>query len=127
MDPRNFFCRVCHGDLLIPPLLSYPDSPSSAQGFLDEPPEPGDSVCLDIYQCLACGLVQHPLEVVPYYKEVIRAIAFSDEMGRFRHVQLGEWITSKRLIKPKKRNVRGQEKPSKVSKNHNKQREATCN
>jgi SAM-dependent methyltransferase len=97
MDPRDFFCRVCHGDLLMPPLLSYPDSPSSAQGFLDEPPEPGDSVCLDIYQCLACGLVQHPLEVVPYYKEVIRAIAFSDEMARFRHVQLGEWIASKRL------------------------------
>ena len=97
MNPRNFICRVCHGDLLMPPLLTYPDSPSSAQGFLVEPPEPGDSVCLDIYQCLACGLVQHPLEVVPYYREVIRAIAFSEEMARFRQVQLGEWITSKRL------------------------------
>jgi SAM-dependent methyltransferase len=85
-------CRVCHEVLLFPPLLSYPDSPSSAQGFLDAPPKPGDDVCLDIYQCSACGLVQHALTAVPYYREVIRAVAFSQEMARFRHDQLGEWI-----------------------------------
>jgi SAM-dependent methyltransferase len=79
---------------MTPPLLSYPNSPNSAQGFLNEPPTERANVTLDIYQCSACGLVQHTLPPVSYYREVIRAIAFSEEMGRFRLEQLGEWIRS---------------------------------
>jgi 2-polyprenyl-3-methyl-5-hydroxy-6-metoxy-1,4-benzoquinol methylase len=39
---------------------------------------------LVICQCAACGLVQIDAEPVPYYREVVRAAAFSPEMRGFR-------------------------------------------
>jgi hypothetical protein len=53
----------------------------------------GDLVDLTIYQCRYCGLVQHDLPPVAYYRDVIRAIAFSEEMRNFRTDQLAEWVT----------------------------------
>ena len=85
-------CRVCKGPFLFPALLEYPNSPRAAQGFLDDLEELDDVVDLKIYQCQRCGLVQHDLKPVDYYKDVIRAIAYSEEMGRFREQQLAEWI-----------------------------------
>jgi len=85
-------CRICKGPFLFPALLEYPNSPRSAQGFLDNLEELDDVVDLKIYQCQQCGLVQHNLKPVDYYKDVIRAIAYSEEMGRFREKQLAEWI-----------------------------------
>jgi cyclopropane fatty-acyl-phospholipid synthase-like methyltransferase len=85
-------CRVCKGPFLFPALLEYPNSPRSAQGFLDNLEKLDDVVDLKIYQCQQCGLVQHDLKPVDYYKDVIRAIAYSEEMGRFREKQLAEWI-----------------------------------
>ena len=85
-------CRICKGPFLFPALLEYPNSPRSAQGFLDNLEELDDVVDLKIYQCQQCGLVQHNLKPVDYYKDVIRAIAYSEEMGRFREQQLAEWI-----------------------------------
>ncbi len=85
-------CRVCKGPFLFPALLEYPNSPRAAQGFLDNLEELDDVVDLKIYQCQQCGLVQHDLKPVDYYKDVIRAIAYSEEMGRFREKQLAEWI-----------------------------------
>jgi SAM-dependent methyltransferase len=85
-------CRICKGPFLLPALLEYPNSPRSAQGFLDDLEELDDVVDLKIYQCQQCGLVQHDLKPVDYYKDVIRAIAYSEEMGRFREKQLAEWI-----------------------------------
>jgi len=37
-------------------------------------------------------MVQHALQPVSYYKDVIRAVAFSQEMGAFRKGQLSRWI-----------------------------------
>ena len=85
-------CRVCRGSFLFPALLEYPNSPRSAQGFLEKLEDADDVVDLKIYQCQQCGLVQHDLKPVDYYKDVIRAIAYSEEMGRFREKQLAEWI-----------------------------------
>jgi len=85
-------CRICKGPFLFPALLEYPNSPRSAQGFLDNLEELDDVVDLKIYQCQQCGLVQHDLKPVDYYKDVIRAIAYSEEMGHFREKQLAEWI-----------------------------------
>ncbi len=76
-------CRVCEGSLFSEPLLEYEGSPKSAQGFLNSLSEQDELVNLAIYQCAKCGLVQHNLEPVSYYKEVIRAVAFSPEMGKF--------------------------------------------
>lgn len=79
------------------PLLQYEGSPKSAQGFLNDLIDQDEVVNLKIYQCAKCGLVQHNLKPVSYYKEVIRAIAFSPEMGKFRLEQLGNWISKNDL------------------------------
>jgi SAM-dependent methyltransferase len=86
------FCRVCNGDFYVPALLEYPDSPKSAQGFLDSPQQLDDLVNLKIYQCSCCGIVQHTLPPVTYYRDVIRAVAFSEEMGKYRLQQLSDWL-----------------------------------
>ena len=77
----NANCRVCGSDYYDKALLSYNNMPSSAQGF----PELGElendnGSSLNVFQCSTCGLVQLNNNPVPYYKEVIRASAFSDEM-----------------------------------------------
>ena len=78
-------------------LLQYEGSPKSAQGFLNDLSEQDEVVNLEIYQCTKCGLVQHNLDPVSYYKEVIRAVAFSPEMGKFRLAQLGSWVFKNNL------------------------------
>jgi len=90
-------CKVCEGALFSEPLLQYEGSPKSAQGFLNDLSELDEVVNLAIYQCAKCGLVQHNLDPVSYYKDVIRAVAFSPEMGRFRLEQLGSWISRNNL------------------------------
>ena len=90
--PKASSCRVCGSKFLGAPLLSYPDAPLAAQEFLESPDAVSDVVDLDIYQCISCGLVQHSLPPVSYYRDVIRAVAYSPEMGEFRIGQLGEWI-----------------------------------
>ncbi len=47
---------------------------------------------LDLYECTMCGLLQISARPVPYYREVIRAVAFSPEMRKFRLEQLATWI-----------------------------------
>ena len=76
----NLKCRSCKSQLFEPPLLSYKDSPISAQDFHNDPDQKDNNVNLDIYQCTKCNLVQHILPPVSYYKEVIRAVSVSKEM-----------------------------------------------
>lgn len=89
-DPN---CRVCGRPLFREPLLRYRGMPKAAQ-FLpakaDLAREKG--VDLDIRQCSGCGLVQLPGAPVPYYREVIRAAAFSPEMGAFRRRQFAAFV-----------------------------------
>jgi SAM-dependent methyltransferase len=99
----NISCRFCGGICQLPPLLSYPGSPRSAQGFLDSPQDADEVVDLHIYQCRDCGLVQHDWAPVAYHRDVIRAIAFSQEMAEYRLGQLSGWInrcelTAKRVL-----------------------------
>lgn len=73
--------------------------PGSAQGFPDIAGLAHDhGTDLDIYQCVACGLVQLPGAPVPYYREVIRAAAYSEEMRAFREKQLDDWAARYGLI-----------------------------
>lgn len=97
MSINKHLCRVCSAPLFTEALLQYENSPKSAQGFLTKLSEDDDSVNLIIYQCSKCGLVQHNLSPVSYFKEVIRAVAFSPEMGIFRHQQLQDWISKNHL------------------------------
>lgn len=92
-------CRVCRESLPADPCLGYHNMPCSAQGFLDAAGLAHDcGVDLCLYQCSACGLVQLPREPVRYYREVIRAVAYSDEMRVFRERQFSEWAARHALI-----------------------------
>ena len=84
-------CRVCDSKLVL--LLKYDNMPKAAQNFpsaeeLDI--EFGEN--LKICECISCGLVQLDNEPVPYYREVIRAAAFSEDMREFRVQQFREFV-----------------------------------
>ena len=81
-------CRVCSNYFFEEPLLRYENMPSAAQFLPDaESLESDKGIDLEICQCSGCGLVQLSNDPVPYYREVIRAAAFSEEMKDFRMQQ----------------------------------------
>jgi len=95
-------CRVCGNSFFRDPLLVYENMPRAAQNLPREEELAGEhGIDLNIFQCSGCGLVQLSNDPVPYYKEVIRAAAFSAEMGEFRRKQFAEWI-DKYSLKAKK-------------------------
>ena len=78
-------CRVCGHEFFEEPLLRYENMPGSAQYLPNaESIESDKGVALEVCQCSGCGLVQLSNVPVPYFKEVIRAAAFSEEMNDFR-------------------------------------------
>ena len=93
-------CRICKNDLVS--ILTYNNMPKSAQNFPDESNLKEDKgVDLEICQCVGCDLVQLSNEPVPYYREVIRAAAFSEEMKEFRLRQFNQFV-KKYSLKGKK-------------------------
>ena len=85
-------CRVCGSICYKNNLLSYSNMPSSAQGFLTTEDLKSDSGSdLFIVQCKYCGLIQLDNDPVPYFREVIRASAFSEEIRKFRLKQFKSW------------------------------------
>ena len=95
-------CRVCGNDFFEEPLLKYNNMPSIAQNLPDARSLENDrGTELEICQCSGCGLVQLNNEPVPYYKEVIRASAFSEEMKDFR-VRQFQSLVEKYSLKGKK-------------------------
>ena len=91
-------CRVCDGSLYADPIFKLNDMPKSAQYL---PTERDVGVTLEVCQCSRCALVQLNNEPVPYYKEVIRAAGFSDEMKKFRLEQFKAFITEHKLTNKK--------------------------
>ena len=95
-------CRVCGNKFFGEPLLQYKNMPKAAQYLPDVESLTSDKgVALEVCQCSGCGLVQLSNDPVPYYKEVIRAAAFSEEMKDFREKQFGSFV-QKYLLKGKK-------------------------
>lgn len=93
MRIRENRCRVCKGILFFEPLIQLAGVPNGAQSFLNvENLQEDQGENLVIYQCSQCGLVQINGSPIDYYREVIRATAFSQEMQNFRKKQLTEWI-----------------------------------
>ena len=79
-------CRVCEGNLDL--LLTYENMPKAAQYLpAQEDLVTEKGVDLRVCQCTQCGLVQRDNDPVPYYKEVIRAVGFSEDMKKFRSRQ----------------------------------------
>ena len=86
-------CRVCGNKFFDKPLLRYENMPSAAQFLPDADSLENDKgVDLEVCQCSDCGLVQLSNNPVPYYKDVIRAAAFSEEMKDFRMEQFASFI-----------------------------------
>lgn len=86
-------CRVCNHAFFESPLLRLENMPKAAQHLPDADSLDKDrGVDLEVYQCSGCGLVQLTNDPVPYYREVIRAAAFSEEMEEFRAKQFGSFI-----------------------------------
>ncbi len=86
-------CRLCGHDLFEKPLLRYENMPRAAQCLPDAASLDTDKgVDLEVRQCSGCGLVQLNNNPVPYYKEVIRAAAFSGEMKHFRLNQFIKFV-----------------------------------
>lgn len=95
-------CRVCESICYKDNLLSYSNMPSSAQGFLTIDELKSDTGSnLFIIQCESCGLIQLDNDPVSYYKKVIRASAFSEEMRKFRLKQFRSWIKEFNLTNKK--------------------------
>jgi len=89
----NNQCRVCGKSFPETRLLHFENMPKAAQFLPDAESLAQDrGVDLDVYQCSGCGLVQTGNEPVPYYKEVVRAAAFSEEMKAFRREQFGAFV-----------------------------------
>lgn len=86
-------CRVCSRALFPEPLLKYAGMPVAAQNLPDRETVREDrGVDLEVCQCTGCGLVQLNSPPVPYYREVIRAAAFSPEMRDFRLRQFSDFV-----------------------------------
>lgn len=84
-------CRVCYSELKS--LLTYKNMPKAAQNFPDKDSLFQDKgIDLEVCQCIGCGLVQLNNEPVSYYKDVIRAAAYSEEMKEFRLKQFNNFI-----------------------------------
>ncbi len=95
-------CRVCGHKFFEAPLLRYRNMPRAAQFLPDKDALLGDKgVDLEVYQCSGCGLVQLNSDPVPYYKEVIRAAGFSEEMKNFRKKQFAGFVQKYSLKKKK--------------------------
>jgi 2-polyprenyl-3-methyl-5-hydroxy-6-metoxy-1,4-benzoquinol methylase len=95
-------CRVCKTKFYDEPLLVYKNMPGSAQYFPDKDTIDNDlGIDLEICQCSGCGLIQLNCEPVHYYREVIRAAGFSDEMKKFRREQFNKFIIKYNLKKKK--------------------------
>ncbi|MFH0855132.1 MAG: class I SAM-dependent methyltransferase [Candidatus Omnitrophota bacterium] len=95
-------CRLCGNEFFPNPLLRYENMPKSAQFLPDSSSIGSDKgVSLEVCQCSGCGLAQLNSAPVPYYKEVIRAVGFSEEMKQFRRNQFAGLI-KKYALKGKK-------------------------
>lgn len=101
---RLAVCGVCGARLNDQALLEFKNMPAAAQHLPDAGSLNDDAgQDLVVSQCSGCGLAQLNNEPVPYYREVIRANAFSPEMREFRMKQFSDFINdfslkSKKLI-----------------------------
>lgn len=86
-------CRVCGKFFFGEPLLRYENMPKAAQNFpAADSLECETGVDLTVCQCSGCGLVQLSNDPVPYYREVIRAAAFSELIKDFKTRQFTGFI-----------------------------------
>lgn len=86
-------CRICKAPLS-EKLLELKNVPAAAQFMPSTQMElaADKPVDLALYCCSGCGVVQHDLAPVNYFKEVIRASGVSAEMRKFRLEQFSSFL-----------------------------------
>lgn len=91
-------CRCCENVFESSAVLHFKNMPAGAQGFLEKDEVGSDhGEDLALYQCPYCGLLQIMGEPVPYYRDVIRASAVSEEMRAFRLQYFGDFVRKYKL------------------------------
>ena len=93
--PFRTECGLCRQPLNGPPLAAFAGMPALAQHFPSEKELIGDGrVDFNVLECTACGLVQVDSAPVHYFRDVIRASAYSPAMREFRLEQFARWIST---------------------------------
>ena len=88
----NNYCHLCGNELFSDPILRLEGVPKAAQYYPEENEFAGDEgITLTIWQCSGCGLVQHKMKPVGYFKEVITAASLSDKSRSSRLNQMKEF------------------------------------
>ncbi len=88
-------CRACGQSFFDAPLLRLTNMPKAAQ-LLPGAAELGADAGIDltVVQCSGCGLAQLENDPVPYFRDVIRAAAVSEDILASKRAQFGEFIAS---------------------------------
>jgi len=84
-------CRVCGKKFNSKSTLYLRNIPGDAQSFSVALPQKKYLKDLALMECSGCGLSQLRTPPVSYYKDVVRANAFSKDMQSFRKRQLIKW------------------------------------
>lgn len=88
----NEKCRICGGALGYNAFV-LKNMPAQAQYFPTAQTVQNDApVDLILKQCGNCGVIQLESGLVPYWREVVRAAAYSPEMKAFRLKQFSNWL-----------------------------------
>lgn len=88
----NNYCHLCGNELFSDPILQLNGMPKAAQYYPEKNEFADDiGISLAIWQCSGCGLVQHTMKPVGYFKEVITAASLSEESRLSRLKQMREF------------------------------------
>src|SRR3989344_5902702 len=95
----NNYCHLCGNELFTDPILLLKGVPKAAQYYPEENEFAGDEgITLTIWQCSGCGLVQHKMKPVEYFKEVITAASLAEKSRSSRLNQMKEFAERFGLI-----------------------------
>jgi SAM-dependent methyltransferase len=95
-------CIVCGARFFEPELLTLDSMPASAQNIPQKNEVDDDeALCLHLYQCSGCGLVQFNSPPVSYYKDVVISGGFSATMVELRRRQYRHFIDAYNLHQKK--------------------------
>lgn len=91
LDAKN--CHLCGNELFPEPILQLEGMPKAAQYYPEKNEFAEDvGIILIIKQCSSCGLVQHRMQPVDYYKEVITAVTLSEKSRLSRLNQMKVFV-----------------------------------
>lgn len=86
-------CHLCNNELFTDPIFQLKGVPKAAQYYPEENEFTEDKgIALTIWQCSGCGLVQHKMKPVEYFKEVITAASLSEKSRLYRLNQMKEFV-----------------------------------